>query len=135
MPQPIGLLATLQQLRGDPSAVVHLYEQLFAESFWALVRPGTEDVVGQMEFVTYSTIDNARELPLFTSKEFILKFPKEHPIPVRVAGPELWPRLLQVLPIDHSQAAIDPDQRHGIRLTEPMILGMVSAYARKDAHP
>jgi hypothetical protein len=122
------LVSTLQSLRTDPSCVVSLYEQLAKAQFLALVRTGTELDVASMQFLTYPSSGEVRELPLFTRPNFVLPLDVQDAVSVTVQGNLLWPRLLDIIKTGECEAAIDPGQVHGIRLTKEMVSGLVSAY-------
>jgi hypothetical protein len=123
------LLDTLKALSTDPSRVVDLYPQLYSASFIAFAQIGSEANLSSALFLTYPTQDEIRELPLFTSREFVLpNFPAEA-VPITVPGSALWLRLLDIVKTGECEAAVDPGQKHGIRLKQEMILGMVSKYA------
>jgi hypothetical protein len=124
-----ALLDTLKALPTDPSRVVDLYSQLYAASFIAFVQAGTEANLGSALFLTYPTQDKIRELPLFTSREFVIpNFPAEA-VPITIPGSALWPRLLDIVKTGDCEAAVDPGQEHGIRLKREVILGMILEYA------
>lgn len=123
-----ALLETLKALPNDPSRVIDLYSQLYAASFIAFVQAGSQANLGSALFLTYPTKTQIRELPLFTCKEFVLpNFPAEA-VPITVPGAALWPRLLDIVKTGECEAAVDPGQKHGIRLKQEMILGMISTY-------
>jgi hypothetical protein len=125
------LVATLRSLKTDPAAAVELYEQLFRARYWVLVSDA-ETNLDNMFFLNYESDDGVQELPVFTTpdRHLIHKFDSEIPPPtaVQVPGPRLWPRLLLVLEHANIQVAVDAGEGHGVRLTRPMILGMVSKY-------
>jgi hypothetical protein len=124
-----ALLHTLKALPTDPSRIADLYSQLYAASFIAFVQEGSESDLGSALFLTYPTQDQMRELPLFTSREFLLpNFPADA-VAISISGSELWPRLLDIVKTGECEAAVDPGQKHGIRLKREMILGMISMYA------
>ena len=122
------LVSTLQGLRSDPSLVVVLYEQLAKTNFLALVRAGTEHSVTSMEFLTYPSSGGVRELPLFTQPDFVLSLEVQGSVLAAVQGHSLWPRLLEIVKTGECEAAVDPGQAHGIRLTREMVQGMISAH-------
>lgn len=124
------LLDTLKALRSDPGRAVELYEQLYRESFFALVQAGSEDDLQSHMFLNYPTVDGLRELPLFTKREFILHRLADDALSVQISGPQLWPRLLDIVETGKIEAALDPGQPHGIRLTREMILGMTAQYGQ-----
>jgi hypothetical protein len=124
-----ALLETLRALPADPSRVVDLYSQLYAASFIAVVQAGTEASLSSALFLTYPTPDNIRELPVFTCREFVLPNLPAEAVSITVQGSALWPRLLAIVKAGECEAAIDPGQKHGIRLRHDMILGMISEYA------
>jgi hypothetical protein len=105
-----------------------VYEKLHSASFWVLVRPGSEQRLSSMEFLTYDTVDQERELPIFTSPEVILSSISSGAIAALIAGPELWTRLLEVVGDGGPEIAVNPGQSHGIRLTKSMMLGMIAMY-------
>ena len=124
-----ALLETLKALPTDPSRVIDLYSQLYAASLITFVQAGSEANLGSALFLTYPTQDKIRELPLFTGREFVLSsFPAEA-VPITVQGSALWPRLLDIVKTGECEAAVNPGQKHGIRLKREMILGMISMYA------
>ena len=77
-----------------------------------------------MEFLTYPS-SGMRELPLFTHPDFVLSLDAPGAVLVHVQGQLLWPRLLDVVKTRECEAAVDPGQAHGVRLTREMIVGMV----------
>jgi len=123
------LLKTLRALPTDPGRVVDLYSQLYAESFLAFVQAGSETNLGSALFLTYPTQSQLRELPVFTSREFVLPNMPADAVLITVPGSALWPRLLDIVKTGECEAAVDPCQKHGIRLKREMILGMISKYA------
>jgi len=128
------LLNILRALKSDPGRAVELYEQLYRESFFALVQSGSETDLQRHLFLNYPTTDGLRELPLFTKHEFVLPGMPDEALLVQINGPELWPRLLDIVETRKIEAAVDPGQPHGIRLTREMILGMTAKYGqRRDA--
>ena len=128
------LLDTLRALKSDPGRAVELYGQLYRESFLALVQAGSETNLQSCLFLNYPTVNGLRELPLFTKPEFVLPGMPDEALLVQLDGPQLWPRLLDVVETRVIEAAVDPGQAHGIRLTREMILGMTAQYGqRRDA--
>ena len=123
------LLDTLKALPTDPYRVVDLYPQLYAASFIAFVQAGSEANLGSALFLTYPTRDEIRELPLFTGREFVLPNLPAEAVPITGPGSALWPRLLDIVKTGECEAAVGPGQKHGIRLKQEMILGMISKYA------
>jgi hypothetical protein len=122
------LLNILKALSKDPTLAIELYREIFESSFFSFVRNGTEENWNTLEFLTYDTSDDIKELPLFTHKTFVFM---EHPfdaIIVEVFGESLWDKLLNIVETGKCEAAINPGQSFGIRLTREMILGMVSKY-------
>src|SRR6266481_7169333 len=126
------LLQTLKALPTDPSRVVDLYSQLYAGSFVVPVQAGSEADLGTAMFLIYPTPDKIQELPIFTSRDYVLKNLPDDVVFVTAVGAVLWPRLLDVIrAASGCQVAVDPGQSHGIRLSDSMILGMISSYAPK----
>jgi hypothetical protein len=122
------LINTLRNIRHDPSCAVVLYKQLAESKFWVLVKDGTEHDVTTMQFLTYPTGDELRELPLFTHPHFVLPLDAPEAVQAPVPGNLIWPRLLDIIRTGQCEAAVDPGQPHGIRLTREMVLGMVGEY-------
>jgi len=122
------LLDTLRALKLDSARAVDLYGQLYRESFLALVQAGSETDLQSCLFLNYPTADGLRELPLFTKPEFVLPGMPNQAVLLQVDGPRLWPRLLDVVETRVIEAAVDPGQAHGIRLTREMIIGMTAQY-------
>jgi hypothetical protein len=122
------LLRTLKAMRTDPARVVDLYRQLYAGSFLVLVQRGTEADLGTALFLIYPSTDGIRELPIFTSRDYLLENLPSDAVLVGVMGDALWPRLLELVKAEECQVAVDPGQSHGIRLNGNMILGMIRAY-------
>jgi hypothetical protein len=120
----------LKKLKNDPTYAIQLYEELYSAKFLTLVRPDSERDLETMEFLTYPTVDEVAELPIFTSPDFVIDFPSMPTTTVEVAGEKLWPRLLEVVKTGSLEVAVDPGQHHGIRLNNQMILGMISMYAK-----
>ncbi len=125
------LLKTLKGLRADPTLVVDLYPQLFNAQFWVLVQQPSGPLEEAM-FLTYPTKDGIQELPIFTESnhkllaQLVSLAGDAEVLPVE--GNRLWPRLLDVVKTKVCEAAVDPGDVYGIRLTREMILGMVSKY-------
>jgi hypothetical protein len=119
------LLETLKTLSSDPSRVFALYSQLYEASLLVPVRAGSENDLGCADFLTYPTVDQLRELPIFTRREYLLENLPDDAVLIRVNGDLLWRRLLEIVGLDNCQAAVDPGQKHGIRLRRDMILGMI----------
>ncbi|WP_233840425.1 SseB family protein [Dyella sp. 2HG41-7] len=126
------LVDTLQKLRSDPSRVVVLYQQLAEAQFWVLVKAGTEHNVAAMHFLSYPADNKVHELPLFTHREFVLSLNAPQATLALVPGHLLWPRLLDIIKTGQCEAAVNPGQTHGIRLTREMILGMVGGHIVKS---
>ena len=122
------LLETLRALKSDPGRAVELYQQLYRETFFAVVQAESEKDLDSYLFLNYPTADGLRELPLFTKPEFVLPGMPDEASVVQINGPELWPRLLDIVETRKIEAAVDPGQPHGIRLTREMILGMTAQY-------
>jgi hypothetical protein len=120
----------LKKLKNDPTYAIQLYEELYSAKFLTLVRPDSERNLETMEFLTYPTVDEVAELPIFTSHDFVIDFPSMPTTMVEVEGEKLWPRLLEVVKTGSLEVAVDPGQLHGIRLNNQMILGMISMYAK-----
>ena len=118
----------LFNLRSDPTLAIKLYEELYISKFFVLIRPGTQHKVELMEFVTYQSEDEIKELPIFTSNDFIIEFPDAQYSIVEVNGKVLWPRLLEIIKPGISEVSVNPGQNHCIRLNNSMILGMISMY-------
>jgi hypothetical protein len=121
------LLKTLKALPTDRSRVVNLYPELYAGSFVVPVQKGSEANLGTALFLTYPTKDGIRELPVFTSLDFVLKNLPVDVAFITVTGAVLWRRLLDIVKNGECEAAVDPGQSHGIRLRQEMILGMISS--------
>jgi hypothetical protein len=121
------LFETLRRLPAEPAEVVDLYGQLYAAEFFVFVRAGTEHSVQAMEFLTYDCADQIQELPIFTATDFVLKLDAPGAVLIKLSGPVLWPRLLDIIQTRVCEAAVDPVQPHGIRLNVEMILGMVNS--------
>jgi hypothetical protein len=127
------LIDTLSRLPSDPTVVVELYGQLFDARFWVLGQPTVN--ADAMQFLTYPTADEARELPAFTldSRSVLADLSRQVPAAQieEVEGPRFWSRILQLLESESFFVAVDPGEKHGIRLTREMILGMVGLHAAK----
>jgi hypothetical protein len=123
-----ALIETLNGLQTDPTLVVNLYKQLFDATFFALVQEGTEKSLDTMQFLTYSTTDNIRELPLFTDDKFILQNLARDAKTIKLGGTQFWTRLLDIIETGKCEVAINAGQAHGIRLNKEMILGMIGMY-------
>jgi hypothetical protein len=119
-----ALLKSLQTLRSDPTVVPQLYEQLATAELFAFVGAGTQSDVTGMAFLTYPTVDGIRELPLFTRRELALTLDVPEAILVSIPGKVLWPRLLDIVRTGECEAAVNPLQPHGVRLTREMVLGI-----------
>jgi len=125
-----SVILVLKNLQKDSSYVVQLYEELYKAKFLTLARPGSEKDLESMEFLTYPTADKISELPIFTSKEFLIDFSSVQPLAIELEGDKLWSKLLEIVETGNLEIAVDPGQNHGIRLTKEMILGMISMYAK-----
>ena len=123
------LFETLRRLPAEPAQAVDLYGQLYRGEFYVFVRTGTDHTVEAMEFLTYDCRDQVRELPIFTTTAFALNLDAPAAVLIKLAGPVLWPRLLDIIETRACEAAVDPLQPHGIRLNREMILGMVNSSA------
>ena len=124
------LLATLRALKTDPTQAVVLYEQLFQAHLIALVEDPRQPL-SSLNFLTYPSGGGISELPLFTSpRQGLLAglCQQTGATPLSLHGPALWTRLLDVLGGSQLQAAVDPGEAHGIRVTREMALGMVKKY-------
>ncbi len=127
------LVQTLTQLRHDSSVAVDLYRQLFQGHYWALVQRADVPIQA-MSFLTYATKDHIQELPVFTSQELPLLSRLESQgksIRTYMTGPNLWSRMLDIVKTGQCEVAVDPGEKHGIRLTAEMVLGMISKYGSK----
>jgi SseB protein N-terminal domain len=122
------LLGTLKALPTDPARVVDLYRQLYAGSFIVPVQAGTEADLGTALFLTYPSPDGVRELPVFTSRDYVLANIHPDAVLVTACGNALWPRLRELVRAGQCEVAVDPGQSHGIRLRENMILGIIRSY-------
>src|SRR5689334_20072889 len=124
----------MRGLRANPARAVELYALLFSSRFWAFVTY-TQANPQDPFFLIYESADGIRELPVFTRSDPKLAghFASLHvpPQTVEFAGPLLWPKLLEVLKHGTAQVEVDPGEAHGIRLTRPMILGMVNKYGHE----
>lgn len=123
------LVATLKKLKADPTAVLELYPQLYSASFLALVQRDSERSVEPSSFLTYTSSDGVRELPIFTQQEYMLSGMPEAAVIVELNGVVLWRRLLDVIVTGVCEAAVDPGQPHGIRLTREMVLSTVMQHS------
>jgi len=119
------LVCTLKALPTDPGRVVDLYRQLYAGSFVVPMQAGSEADLGTALFLTYPCRDGVRELPVFTSRDYVLEDIPPDVVLVTASGNALWPRLLELVRAAKCEVAVDPGQAHGIRLRENMILGMI----------
>lgn len=128
-PKNESLLETLKALPDNPAVVVVLYKQLFEGNFLSIIQKGTQQDLNSMSFLTYETKDGKRELPIFTQKEFVLNFSNANSEIIYLSGELFWKRLLNIVETDVKLTiAVDPGQKHGIRITAPMILGMITKY-------
>ena len=59
------------------------------------------------------------------------RFESGRPARVKVGGEEMWPRLLDVVRTGDCEVAVDPGEKHGVRITREMILGMANTYGRR----
>ena len=132
MPSIDELLGTLRALRSDPSRAVDLYRQLYHATFLTFVQSGSENTLGAHLFLTYPSSGDVRELPLFTLSDFVLEGFPDDALLINIDGPQLWPRLLEIIETGKCEAAVDPGQIHGIRLTREMILGMTAQYGPRS---
>ena len=123
----------MRAIRDEPQRVVDLYEQLYRGEFVAIVQRGSETSLESMLFLTYESAGGIMELPVFTMEEFVLPRLLADSFRVKLQGPELWPRLLDIVEAGRCEAAVDPGQPHGIRLRRDMILGMVGKYGSPPA--
>ena len=126
-----ALIETLQALPTDSSRVVDLYSQLYGGSYLVPVQAGSETSLETALFLIYPTPDGIRELPIFTSRDYVLNNLPDNALFTTVRGADLWPRLLDVVKsTGNCEVAVDPGQSHGIRLSVSMILGMISSYGK-----
>jgi hypothetical protein len=118
------LIATLRALKTDSTQVIALYEQLFTGEFITLVA-NPDQPVPDLTFLTYPAHDGVQELPLFTAPDrpVISELRRRAPAAAlkTIVGGQLWPRLLELVRPE-CQAAIDPGDPHGIRLSREMIV-------------
>ena len=121
---------TLEALMNDTSVVIHLYQELYNGSFFLFVRTGTESNLAQSEFLVYPTSDGVHELPVFTNTEFMSIISTPESKIILIPGPDLWPRLYEIIESCDYEVAVNPGQSHGIRLTSSTILGMISQYSQ-----
>jgi hypothetical protein len=121
----LALMRTLQALPTEPARVVDLYPQLYAGSFVVAVQAGSEADLGMALFWIYPSTDGIRELPIFTSRDYLLENLPADAVLLTVRGEALWPRLLELVRAEECEVAVDPGQDHGIRLRKEMILGMI----------
>ena len=125
------LIETLERLPSEPAVVIDLYAQLYSGCFWVLVQDQAAQI-DELSFLTYPSGDGARELPVFTSPERRLvgglREQGSDAQLLRIDGPALWRRLLELAASGVCEPAVDPGEAHGIRLTREMILGMVGKY-------
>jgi hypothetical protein len=122
------LLETLRNLSNRASRSTALFEQLAFGSFVALVTPGTEGSIEQMQFVATES-SGVVIIPLFTSMGVCksIKLQTED-LPVTLPGSQLWPRLLDHLQDGKVLAAVDPATPHGIVLTADEVSMMIARY-------
>src|SRR5688572_10940439 len=102
------LLETLKALRSDPSRAIDLYSQLYHAAFFAFVKSGSESTIDVHLFLTYPSSGDVRELPLFTLRDFVLDGLHDDALLVSINGPQLWPRLLEIVETGKCEAAVDP---------------------------
>jgi len=125
------LVQTLRELREDPAVVVRLYEQIYRATFWGLVADPTARLE-EMAFLSYPSDTTMHEMPVFTAPERPLlrelAMRAETATVICIEGPLLWRRMLDLVRTGKCEAAIDPADEHGIRLTREMILGMVERF-------
>ncbi len=122
------LISILNSLKSDPSVVVILYEEIFNSTFFAIIQKGTESSLNRMKFLTYPTSDEVRELPIFSSKDFLLPDLTEDSSIIELYGQSFWEQMLEIIETGKCEIAINPGQPHGIRLTKEMIQGMILKY-------
>jgi hypothetical protein len=125
----LTLIDTLKALPSNSREVLDLYPQLYAGTFIVAVKPGTEVVFDSAEFLTYPASGGVRELPVFTDSVYLLSMIPSDAVLISVPGAALWSRLVDVVRSKKCEAAIDPGQKHGIRLNREMILGMIATNA------
>jgi SseB protein N-terminal domain len=119
------LAAVLRQMKQNSAFALDVYRGLGVANLIALVRAGTEREVAGMEFLTYPAADGMRELPLFTSAQFVIAFPGEDTVQATVTAADLWPRMVDLVENGVCEVAVDPGQDHGIRLRKEMVLGII----------
>jgi hypothetical protein len=123
------LLHLLKAFRADPSLVVRLYESLFFGRFWVLAQQPAE--ISQTSFLSYSTADGVRELPVFTAPDrpTLMRLATESAASsVQIDGISLWPRLVEIVKTGETEAAVDPGESYTIRLNLQMILTMIRVH-------
>jgi hypothetical protein len=117
-------------LKADPTAVVELYPNLTKEIYSVLVRPSSGTELAVMEFLTYPSLGDVRELPAFTGDKWsLLKHLQQQSEAeiISVDGLSLFKRLLDVVKEREVELAINPGWEYGIRLTRPMLLSAIAA--------
>jgi hypothetical protein len=125
------LRETLIALRSDPARALDLYDLLYREAFFVLVKSGSEGSVESFRFMSYGTTDGLLGVPVFTSPDLVLADVPGDAVTVQVDGPALWNRLLDVVEPKKVEVEVDPGQAHRIRLRRRAILGMVAEYGPK----
>jgi hypothetical protein len=120
----------LAQLKSNAAIVMGLYPLLTKINYHVLVAPGTGWLVETASFLTYPISDRMHALPAFTSDTYPL-FDKLK----RDAGAEGL--AIKGLPFlqhlkdknviaEHTEIAINPGWEHGILISRPILLGILS---------
>lgn len=102
------LVHTLRVIPTNPGRVVDLYRQLYASSFVVPVQAGSETDLGTALFLIYPSTDGVRELPVFTSRDYLLDNLSADAVLVTAMGDALWPRLLELVKAGDCEIAVDP---------------------------
>jgi hypothetical protein len=125
------LLETLKNLPDRAGRSDALFEQLAFASYVALVTPGTEASIDQMQFVATES-SGVVIIPLFTSMAVCKSIRLQtDDLPITLPGNQLWPRLLPYLKEKNVRAAVDPATPYGIVLTFDEISRMIARYGLK----
>jgi|SRR2546430_7776517 hypothetical protein len=122
----------LAKLKIDPTTIVELYPALSKENYLVFVRAGSTKELKSVEFLTYPSGGNIRELPIFTSEKYPLfdQLKSQSGAEVMpVAGLLLFKRMREIIEDGKLELAINPGWEHGIRVNRSILLSVIAVAA------
>jgi hypothetical protein len=96
------------------------------------VRAGSAKELKSVEFLTYPSGGNIRELPIFTSEKYPLfdQLKSQSGAEVMpVAGLLLFKRMREIIEDGKLELAINPGWEHGIRVNRSILLSVIAVAA------